>query len=284
MNSPYRYVVTTGWWCVENTSVRDTRRVAVGSDEIRGASFFRKWHAAVDRFTRPVKILVVDSNSPTPPELPPDPRIELLRLDRNAGHPSNHTGRLSGVTLAHICGMTYAYCCDVDYWVYIEQDALIYGDGIVEAAIDSMKTDFIWGSGENAGQPIQQSMMIVKARAIPNFLKRLTAIRARDVQITPEVKFAIAASPFIRWMPEPLFYEHNSTNLIYRVVRRFRHDVLFRYAAGFDVLPFGYGRRRPVDFDDERFYFQHGTAEEIQQYLRRFDAGVSNSSDAVQAN
>src|SRR5437763_1104853 len=129
MSRPYKYVVTTGWWCVENTSVRDTRRVAVGSDEIRGATFFKKWHAAVDRFTRPVKILVVDSNSPTLPELPPDPRIELLRLDRNAGHPSNHTGRLSGVTLAHICGMAYAFCCDVDYWVYIEQDALIYGDG-----------------------------------------------------------------------------------------------------------------------------------------------------------
>jgi hypothetical protein len=269
----HRYVITTGWWCVDRSSGTDTRRITVGSSEIRSAAFFKRWHAAIDRFTTPVKILVVDSNSPTLPELPSDPRIELLRLDRNAGHATDHTGKLSGVTLAHLCGMTYAYCCDVDYWVYIEQDALIYGDHIVETAIEAMRRDYMWGSGKGVGQPMQQSLMIVRTSAIPGFFRRIASIKAPDAKITPEMKFAIAATPWVRWIPEVFFYHLESKALLYRIARKFRHDVLFRYAAGFDVLPFGYGDKRPIDFHDERFYFQHGSNEELRKYFDRYEDG-----------
>jgi hypothetical protein len=34
------------------------------------------------------------------------------------------------------------------------------------------------------------------------------------------------------------------------------------------LLPFGYGRVRPIDFDAEVFYFQHGSAAEISEYRR----------------
>jgi hypothetical protein len=271
MSSKHKYVISTGWWCVEKSGVRDTRVKTFGADEIRGASFFRIWHAAVDRFANPAKILVVDSSSPTLPELPNDPRIELLRLDRNAGHPSNHSGHLSGVTLAHICGMIYAYCCDVDYWVYIEQDALIHGKGIVETAIEQMKRDLMWGSGVRIPQPMQQSMMIVKRLAIPRFLGHLTAIKARDLDVTPEMKFTIAASALLRCLPERAFYQIHSQRFIARAIRKLRQSFLSRYAGGFDVLPFGYGQERPVDFSKEHFYFQHGSQEELDQYLRRFN-------------
>jgi hypothetical protein len=270
MRVNHKYVISTGWWCVETTNVEDERRVTVGSDEIRSSSFFKKWHAAIDRFTNPAKILVVDSSSPTLPVLPADKRVELLRLDRNAGHQSKHTGKFCGVTLAHICGMVYALCCDVDYWVYIEQDALIHGDGIVETAISAMRRDYMWGCGLGTGQPMQQSMMVVRTAAIPEFLNRLLSISARDGQITPEMKFAIAASPLVRWLPELLFHQRDSTNLSYRLLQRFRQTVLFRYAGGFDVLPFGYGRKRPINFADTHFYFQHGTAAELESYYTRF--------------
>jgi hypothetical protein len=269
MSIKHRYVITTGWWCTEKSAVSDTRRITAGSDEIRSASFFKSWHAAVDRFTDPVKILVVDSKSPTPPDLPSDPRIQLLSLDRNPGHSSNHAGKFSGVTLAHICGMIYAFCCDVDYWVYIEQDALIYGDKIVETAISSMKRDYMWGSGVGIPQPMQQSMMIVRTMAIPTFLRNLTAIKARDQEMTPEMKFVVAASLLLRWLPECLFHQIDSQRWICRGIRKLRQNILAHYALGFDVLPFGYGQNRPLDFSAERFYFQHGSQDELDSYFRR---------------
>ena len=37
----------------------------------------------------------------------------------------------------------------------------------------------------------------------------------------------------------------------------------------YEVLPFGYGRERPINFDDDVYYFQHGTAAEVAQYRSR---------------
>ena len=37
----------------------------------------------------------------------------------------------------------------------------------------------------------------------------------------------------------------------------------------FGVLPFGYGRVRPIRFDDDCFYFQQGTTDELAAYARR---------------
>jgi hypothetical protein len=37
--------------------------------------------------------------------------------------------------------------------------------------------------------------------------------------------------------------------------------------VGYDVLPIGWGRGRPIDPQARHFYFQHGTQEEIRQYL-----------------
>jgi hypothetical protein len=34
------------------------------------------------------------------------------------------------------------------------------------------------------------------------------------------------------------------------------------------VLPFGYGRVRPINFSDDIFYFQHGSVDEINAYKK----------------
>jgi hypothetical protein len=44
--------------------------------------------------------------------------------------------------------------------------------------------------------------------------------------------------------------------------------ILSNLARGYELLPFGYGRMRPINFQDEVFYFQHGSAAEISEYRR----------------
>ena len=42
----------------------------------------------------------------------------------------------------------------------------------------------------------------------------------------------------------------------------------FSFVRDYDYLSFGYGRERPIDFTDEVFYFQHGSKEELEKYLK----------------
>ncbi|MEZ8829285.1 hypothetical protein AB6E20_11285 [Vibrio cyclitrophicus] len=256
------YVVTTGWWC---NKADDHRETCFGDGQIREKDFFQKWYNAVTSFTSPEKILVVDSNSPIPPNLPTDKRLEFISLDINAGHSTNHVGKFCGVTRAHILGMQYALLCDVDYWVYIEQDALIYGHGIVEKAIEKMDKGIMFGCGRGTPQPMQQSFMIMHKDQIWDFLKRLNGINKRDNEISPEMKFAIASSSFLSILPEFIFLENKSKSkvrkFIYRVV-----SSLIKLNMTFDILPFGYGRKRPINFSDKTYYFQHGEQAELDSY------------------
>jgi hypothetical protein len=36
----------------------------------------------------------------------------------------------------------------------------------------------------------------------------------------------------------------------------------------YSVLPFGYGRVRPINFSDDIFYFQQGSVDEINAYKK----------------
>ncbi|PWI34556.1 hypothetical protein DI392_05470 [Vibrio albus] len=261
----HKYVITTGWWCGEKTELNKLR-VEYGASEIRSVSFFDKWFAAIDKYTNPIKILVVDSASPTLPNLPEDKRIELLSVDENSGHSTSHKGKYAGVTRAHIAGMVYAISCEADYWVYVEQDALVYGNDIIEYAISSNSSkDFIFGNGDGTGQPMQQSLMIIKTAAIPDFLRRLTNIKSRDAIISPETKFAIASSRVLSFLPEFIFYQNDGSSFYHKVINKFR-KYLFILFKGYTDLPYGYGRQRPINFDSKRFYFQHGSQEELDAY------------------
>ena len=98
-----------------------------------------------------------------------------------------------------------------------------------------------------------------KKDAIPTFIKNFNAIKATDNEISPETKFAIATSPFLQMLPEFFFKEIHEETFKNKVVWK-----LFNIFQGFDNLPFGYGRVRPINFDDEHFYFQHGDKDELK--------------------
>ena len=261
----YNYVITTGWWCDNDSS--EGRDIKYGSTKLRKKDFFYLWYECVKKYSSPAYITVVDSASPVKPELNEFNDVYWITLKTNPGHSTRHTGKFSGVTYAHVIGMTMALLDNFDYWVYIEQDALIKGEGIIEYAISKMKKQIMFGSGKGTPQPMQQSFMIFRREAIANFIKKLTAIDAKDIIVSPEEKFAIAANPILSRII-PLLFKECGTPCLYSGILK---KALFMLANtpfnGFQKLPFGYGRVRPIDFMSDYFYFQHGTDDELENFI-----------------
>lgn len=237
------YVVGTGWWCDETADHAGTQHND-STAQIRTREFFDLWFECVDRYTDPEKILVVDSNSPVTPDLPDDDRLEFLSLDANFGHyVDGDPERMCGVERVHLMSALYAYLNDCDL-IYIEQDCLVLGDGWVERCYDAWsKGKIMYGDGDGTPQPQQQSLVLVARPFIPVFIQRL------------------------------LVYFFAARERILRGERRDRNDPEKRWHQAFekdvDYLPFGYGRARPINFEDHHLYAQHWTAEELNQVLNR---------------
>jgi len=255
------YIITSGWWSTKDDV--DNRTIKTGDKYIRSQAFHQLWYESIAKFTSAQKVYIIDSDSPIKPILDENSEV-LISLLENAGHSTHHKGKLSGVSRAHLLGMSLAMVNEVDYWVYIEQDALIYGEDIIEKCIENMRKPYMFGNGLATPQPTQQSFMIIKVEAIPEFIQKFSAIKARDNEISPETKFAIAVSPFLKLLPEFLFKNIHTQSFKNKVVWK-----LLKLLQGFDTLPFGYGRVRPIDFDDEYFYFQHGTREELNFFMSK---------------
>jgi hypothetical protein len=256
-----KYIIFSGWWCPEEGA--DTRDQLLGDDFIRSADFHRLWYNAIDKFTVPEKIVIVDSGSPTKPPLAEhDPRLEYLSLNHNAGHSTNHVGKYCGFTRAALIGIEYALQCDADYAVYVEQDALIYGDGIIEHCIGKMKRPFMFGHSAGTAQRIQQSLFVIKLSAARGFLDRIHAIKDRDGAVSPEEKFHIAAC----------FGPANALAHLAKNRKKFPYTKvdwgITSRVRNYDFLPIGFGRSRPMDFEQPYFYFQHGSQEELANFVK----------------
>jgi hypothetical protein len=93
-----------------------------------------------------------------------------------------------------------------------------------------------------------------------DFVSRLHAIQHRDSDFFPEWKFLCGASSLLASLPVWLLLAAHRRRLLLTVLRS-----MGEWHA-FDVLPFGYGRARPVNFESPFFYFQQGSLEEIKKY------------------
>merc|ERR1712000_633426 len=145
------------------------------------------------------EIIVIDSASPRKPRNIDGEK--WLSMSENFGHSTRHIGKYSGVARSIILSMMYAYLNDFDYWVYIEQDALIYGDNIIEKSIDQSRKGVILGCGRGTPQEIQQSLMIFRTDEILNFIGNYLAIGVDDSVISPEWKFVFAQNSLARRLP-----------------------------------------------------------------------------------
>ena len=260
------YLIASGWWSCEADD--DQRDKLFGDEAIRDAEFHNLWRECIDRFAQAAEIMVVDSASPKKPS---DVSSEKwLEMSKNFGHATTHDGKYSGYTRAIFISMMYAYANDFDYWVYIEQDALIYGKGIIEKSIAESTKGVIYGSGSGTPQQIQQSFMIFHKSEIPSFISNYTSIEATDSTISPEWKFLFSKNSLAHYMPEILmkWITNKSKNRHSDTFRRFLIKFV-RYFDNFDTFKFGFGRARPIKFSDPYFYFQHGKKEELADFKNK---------------
>ncbi len=258
-------LVCTGWYASNESRTYTT----YGDDMVRGPAFRSLWWQSIDRFVRPAAVLVVDSASPikSSDQKFTRTKVEHIELQKNPGHSQNCVGHYCGYMASVILGMEYAMYNDVDFFVYVEQDALIYGDGLIPAIKQMLrKNDVLFGAAGPNGD-IEQSVFAVSKRGLRKFVANLHRINFSDRQIAPEMKFMYAASK-LRHVPL-LGLASWDRPFVMRRISDFLIRALLSITSDYALLPFGYGRVRPINFSDETFYFQQGTAREIDVYRRK---------------
>ena len=254
------YIIGSGWWCsaMPDKEINPNRKV-LGDDSIRSRNFFRVWRTALAECSCPAEIVVVDSASPTKPEETLMKTVKWIELPFNARHSTDHIGQWSGWTRSVLISGHYALIAESDYFVYVEQDCLLSGHGIIEHCISKMRRGMMFGSGAGTPQPIQQSFFIIKGTHLPGFLANLVNIRQRDSEFSPEWKFVVATcAPFVFCANQGLLKNKRMRRLVLWLAKKLL----------FERLPVGTGRARPIPNNAKYWYFQHGTAEEITEFQR----------------
>lgn len=254
------YMIASGWWSSDQDfSEEFPTRKELGDSLIRSVAFFDHWLTAIRRVACPAEIVVVDSNAPCKPAEEKRAEVNWVELPFNARHSTDHLGQWCGWSWSVFVSANYALSTEHDYYVYVEQDCLIEGRGIIERCIEEMTTGFMFGHPEQTPQPLQQSFFVIERSKLQEFLKNFAAIKHRDGTLSPEWKFLCATRP---WLVV-------AANLGVLKSKRLR-KLLKRFAIGrlFDVLPFGVGRARPIPMQSEHYYFQHGSAEEVATFLK----------------
>jgi hypothetical protein len=234
-----KVVVASGWWCD-----RLPHDWTIGAISSRSIAFFDVWYRQVMRCIAPERIVVTDSASPVKPDYLSYAGLQWIELDRNYGHANDvRLGavktRYSGFTRSVINGAMYALCCDADYYIYVEQDCLVYGIDFLPQAIGGSPEDILLGpptqngrgiAGAIAAPMIQQSLMVVARSGLERFLEGLLGAPWGDGERPPEETMRLRLAPF-----------------------------------GFVQVP--YGRSRPIDFRQSHYYAQHLTDDELAQFL-----------------
>ena len=263
-----KYIIGTGWWCSEPD--QDDDRKVFGDQEIRGESFHYKWAESVTRNTSPIGIVMIDSNSPISPPKVDGLDYQYIKLNENAGHVTNMKGKYCGWSRSILLGLEYASLCDCDYFVYVEQDVLLGGEGIIEECIKHFpkNKNYMFGKETQRPQPIQQSFFIIKKEGFDRFISNYRSIKPGDPKIAPEIRFCLSTSKFCALIPKFVFFKSRSK--LGKVLRPIQ-SILAKLIGEFAYLPVGYGRERPIGFGDDHFYFQHASADELEKYKQGQD-------------
>lgn len=235
-----KYTIGTGWWCDGSGIHTHSKHQIYVDKETRQQDFFNLWYKSVTKFTNPEKIIVIDSNSPIKPDLSDKENVTLFSLSKNYGAAvdGSSKGVLSGWDRSILTSASIAFLDDAEYFVYVEQDCVLWGENIIEDIINGMGDKMIsLGSGEGTPQPLQQSLIIIKREFIPTFLFTEMNSTTEELRISPEIRY----------------------------FEKFKNHIKF--------LDIDYGRKRPINFEDKKFYAQHLNTIELNQYKEKIGYG-----------
>lgn len=162
---------------------------------------------------------------------PPTPGVNVLRVPGDLGHYSHI---INGEKLHYWCGWTanmltgamIAYSAEMDF-VYKEQDCLAFGPWLDRMYEEIGGAQCIFG--ELPGFPCAQSLFLVRHAFIPEFCSNW--FKYGSDKILPE------------WKMHKMQLDHP--------------DLFTRFS-------FGYDRARPFNLEDEVFYVQHLSLDELE--------------------
>lgn len=225
-----KVIISTGWYA-ENVPERNR---TVKNEGVSKRLFDRDyliniWRPYILRFIQPAGFLVYLSGDVYPRTQPMDMEFILSRRPKDQNKHNDHAASM-------LMGAYYAYLNECDF-MYIEQDCLVYG---LDRALESVQDKSIcFGGGEfECSQGwAENSFVYVSYNFIPEFIERQN-----------DIKFHAFKDGEYRQTPEITF------NDLY---------------AGFAHWPFGYGRKRPIDFNQKVFYAQKLTDPELDEFLRK---------------
>lgn len=219
-----KYVIVSGFYEGEQKTTNFS---------ISKKDFLDIWYKNTVQFCNPTKIYVINVSNPIDKKYA---NLEFINMTENLGHVNdfvklNDTHSLSGYTLSVLIGMLVAYNNKADF-IYKEQDCLAFGNWVDELynELEEKGNKMLIGKGHMDGF-IEQSLFICKNEFILPFISLYLNFMQGDYPLLPEYKF--------------LQIMQNNPALI-----------------GF--LDFGYGRIRPVNYQDSVFYVQQLNDEEIQ--------------------
>ena len=225
-----KYVIISGYYAGE----KKTTQFSISKEE-----FFETWYENTIRYCNPEKVYIVNVSKAKPSRQFPD--IEWINMSDNLGHVNdllnnNDTISLSGYTLSVLIGMLIAYNNKSDF-IYKEQDCLAFGDWINELYNQLGQTDkkMLIGRGHMEGF-IEQSLFICKYDYILEFVLQYLNFKTGDYPHFPEKKFV---------------------------------EIMTNQQDKIGFFDFGYGRIRPVNFDDKIFFIQQPTDEELTELKKR---------------
>jgi hypothetical protein len=215
-----RYIIVTGYYGDKDDTYRQ--------------ELFKIWYKNTMYHTRknpPVAIFVINANG----YMPKDQRKGTwIDIPYNLGHvcdtmaigsmPYKHG--LCGWTMGTLIGALLAFNSNADM-VYKEQDCLAFGPWVEEIYKTlGNKIKIVTGKLDPALPfKIEQSLFAVKYEYLIDFVRTYISITIPDWEMVPEHKWE-------------------------RLIQT-------QWKDRFEFLPFGYGRDRPINYDDKVWYMQH---------------------------
>lgn len=219
------YVIGTGWWCGSKDERYGAGNPAKEFDCLK-LEFADLWWANLKRFTNPEKLLITDSNSPVkPPYWIDGGKIEKFSMITNWGYQVLGSGygyssifRMdsTAVTRAMILQGLYTMLNDIDYYVWLEQDCFLWGEGIIEKAIEDMgeDTDFSANTWAGAGSGIETCFMIFKASRILDIYNKFIEIGDMGMRHPDAENKYWNLTKHFSWKPLPFPGSRSQKNLM----------------------------------------------------------------------
>jgi len=190
------------------------------------------WKPYIERFVKPIKYVVYQSECVAPAEIVSDD-IQVIKSSRSGTMHHNND-----YVASYMAGAMYAFINEC-HFVYIEQDCLVYG---LDKAIEwALKKPIVYGYGQYSpvhGWP-ETSFTFINWKYLSEFMEHGTQ------------------DDWAFWT-----HEHDKPPF-----GEMRWRELYQCDAAF--WPFGYGRSRPIDFTQDIFYAQHITENEMQRFFEK---------------